>query len=287
MDASSATVDEISSDAQPVASSTPENEQSLSALRRSCRKKPSRAPCTDHQTGIRVRCFTNITGRRPIHTPRESKSRGSLRNTRKSRGSANEAPELPMTSHGLNSELNLENSLVLPEKRQNKTKAVADGLPGNHSEVNAENSLVLPEKRQKQTRVFASCLPRNFGPVTRRRSLLGLAIAAAKRKVEECVENRPTTRAILTVSEGRIQMSDDNSNLQQSEESILPNQDTRTENHSNEEADENVTLRGSAIVQDQREEEENPETEEQVTHVRSPENSNETPEAGNSRCNIM
>ncbi|KAM8716512.1 hypothetical protein ACLKA7_003394 [Drosophila subpalustris] len=180
----------------------------------------------------------------------------------------------------------------------------------------------------------------NFGPVTRRRSLLGVAIAAAKRKVEECgeisftlsdpanntitdltesepkrarvdnsqsqistvekqnsdmendqgtrnVENRPTTKAIFTISEDRIQMSDGNSNLQQSRESILPTEDTRTENQSNEEADEDVALRGSEIVQYQREEGENPEAEEQVTHVRSPENSNETPEAGNSRCNIM
>lgn len=107
MDASSATVDEINSDAQPVASSTPENEQSFSALRRSCRKKPVIAPCADCQTGVHARCLTNITGRQPIHSPRESKthipkSRGSSRHTRKSRGGANEAPELPTTSHGIN-----------------------------------------------------------------------------------------------------------------------------------------------------------------------------------------
>jgi len=62
------TVDEINRNAQPEASSTPEFRQNSSGLRRSNRVKPIRTPCGCCKT------YGHIRGRRPLHSPRQSKT---------------------------------------------------------------------------------------------------------------------------------------------------------------------------------------------------------------------
>ncbi|KAH8262871.1 hypothetical protein KR044_001271 [Drosophila immigrans] len=66
------TIEELSPIAEPTAASTPEGiaDTSSTSLRRSLRIKQPKIPCACCTTGMHVRCYTNVEGRRPIHSPR-------------------------------------------------------------------------------------------------------------------------------------------------------------------------------------------------------------------------
>ncbi|KAH8377722.1 hypothetical protein KR093_006813 [Drosophila rubida] len=95
--------DESTPGAQPAATSTPEQSADNStSLRRSQRLKATRVPCDCCTTGMHVRCYTSITGRRPLHTSRTSAVRRSLQAKRMPRINATEAVERPASARSRN-----------------------------------------------------------------------------------------------------------------------------------------------------------------------------------------